>query len=112
MATLVILYDLSRITQLSLGEDQSSFGSERRRLEGMAWSGVGCFVLEFVGLFAGISMFLPLVNCFYIALHFLGLVLVAHVCIRLLYDAGPRKVFPPPSQTDAVRGPGSGAGPS
>ena len=78
VATLVVLYDLDGLTGAALGVGSGSeFKAARGKLEGLAWAAVACFVLEFAGLFSGMSMFFPTVNSLNVLLHFVGVVTTA-----------------------------------
>lgn len=78
VATLVVLYDLDGLTGAALGKGSGDeLRASRRKLESLAWAAVGCFILEFIGLFSGMSMFFPTVNSFNVLLHFVGIVLTA-----------------------------------
>lgn len=43
----------------------------------MAWGAVACFIIEYLGLFAGVSIFYKGHSCAYILLHFVGTILTA-----------------------------------
>ena len=46
------------------------------------WASVACFAVEYVCLFAGVSLFFRGLNAFYTLLHFLGAILVALFYMR------------------------------
>lgn len=46
------------------------------RLASLAWSAVACFIVEYAGLFSGLSVFYTALNCFYTLVHFVGTILV------------------------------------
>jgi hypothetical protein len=46
-----------------------------RSMQGLLWTAVVCFIVEYVGLFLGASMFSPTLNSSYIMLHFVGAIL-------------------------------------
>ena len=71
----------------ALGSDLSEYSSELTSLEGMAYTSVFFFCVEFLGMFTGVSLFMPSANVFYIFAHFWGAVLVGlFVCLE--WDIG------------------------
>ncbi|KAK3277140.1 hypothetical protein CYMTET_14833 [Cymbomonas tetramitiformis] len=71
VVTLTILYDTDNITRRAL-EETSGYGDEKDSLQAQATTSTVCFVLEFVGMFSGVSLFFPTLNSFYIFLHING----------------------------------------
>lgn len=50
---------------------------DMHRLYGLAWGAVACFIVEYIGLFSGVSIFFKGHACAFILLHFVGAVLTA-----------------------------------
>lgn len=87
IATLTIVYDASETTKRALGADLSDYSSSKTTLEGLAWTSLILFAVEFAGMFSGVSLFMPTANVFYIFAHFWGAVLVGlFVCLE--WDIG------------------------
>jgi len=76
IATLTVFFDADNITKRALKSDQSDFSDERDSLLFYVWFSIVCFGIEYIGLFSGVSMFLPTVSVMYIAAHSVGTVLV------------------------------------
>ena len=56
----------------ALGSDLSDYSTELTSLEGMALTSIFFFCVEFLGMFTGVSLFMPSANVFYIFAHFFG----------------------------------------
>jgi hypothetical protein len=77
----------SETTKRALGADLSDYSSSKTTLEGLAWTSLILFAVEFAGMFSGVSLFMPTANVFYIFAHFWGAVLVGlFVCLE--WDIG------------------------
>uniref|UniRef100_A0A7S0NK65 Transmembrane protein 107 n=1 Tax=Micromonas pusilla TaxID=38833 RepID=A0A7S0NK65_MICPS len=72
IATLTIVYDSSETVKRALGSDLSEYSTELTLLEGMAYTSIFFFCVEFLGMFTGVSLFMPSANVFYIFAHFFG----------------------------------------
>ncbi|ACO70560.1 predicted protein [Micromonas commoda] len=72
IATLTIVYDSSETVKRALGSDLSDYSTELTSLEGMAYTSIFFFCVEFLGMFTGVSLFMPSANVFYIFAHFFG----------------------------------------
>ena len=53
---------------------------DKMQLEALAWTSIACFIVEFLGMFSGVSLFVHSANVTYIFLHFFGTVYVALFC--------------------------------
>ena len=83
IATLTIVYDAEDTTRRALGSDQTDLASWQSNLEGLAWTSLIFFAIEFAGMFAGVSLFMPTANAYYIFSHFFGAVFVGlFVCLN------------------------------
>mmetsp|Transcript_1543 Transcript_1543/g.3500 ORF Transcript_1543/g.3500 Transcript_1543/m.3500 type:complete len:141 (-) Transcript_1543:554-976(-) len=81
IATLTIVYDVSETTKRAMGHDLTGYSSERRTLEALAWTSVACFIVEILGMFSGVSLFMPSANVCYIFCHFFGAIFVTLFCV-------------------------------
>ena len=64
-----------------MGTDLTDYASERDTLEALSWASVACFCVEVLGMFSGVSLFMPSANVMYIFAHFFGAIFVALFCI-------------------------------
>ena len=70
-------------TRRALGSDQTDLASWQSNLEGLAWTSLIFFAVEFAGMFTGVSLFMPTANAYYIFSHFFGAVFVGlFVCLN------------------------------
>mmetsp|Transcript_23223 Transcript_23223/g.44342 ORF Transcript_23223/g.44342 Transcript_23223/m.44342 type:complete len:133 (-) Transcript_23223:381-779(-) len=67
VVTLTIIYDIDSVADSANGS--------KTTMEALAGASLACFAVEVVGIFAGVSLFLPTLSAFYVLLHFLGTVL-------------------------------------
>ena len=65
--------------------DDSSYSSKDSELLAAIWLSIICFIIEFSGLFLGISLFLARYNTFSILAHFAGCVLLSWYIIDTWY---------------------------
>lgn len=72
IATLTIVYDSSETVKRALGSDLGDYSTELTNLEGLASTSIFFFCVEFLGMFTGVSLFMPSANLFYIFAHFFG----------------------------------------
>ena len=67
----------------ALGSDLGDYKAEKTTLEGLAWTSIVFFGVEFAGMFSGVSLFFHTANVFYIWAHFFGAVFVGlFVCLE------------------------------
>ena len=64
-----------------MGTDLTDYNSERRTLEALAWTSVACFIVEVLGMFSGVSLFMPSANVCYVVCHFFGAIFVSLFCV-------------------------------
>ena len=70
-------------TRRALGSDQTDLASWQSNLEGLAWTSLIFFAVEFAGMFTGVSLFMPTANAYYIFSHFFGALFVGlFVCLN------------------------------
>jgi len=84
-----------------LGTDQTDFASSKSNLEGLAWTSLIFFAIEFAGMFTGVSLFMPTANAYYIFSHFFGALFVGlFVCLNWEITAYVFvRAFPNPTAT-------------
>ena len=67
----------------ALGGDLGDYKAEKTTLEGLAWTSIVFFGVEFAGMFSGVSLFFHTANVFYIWAHFFDAVFVGlFVCLE------------------------------
>ena len=67
----------------ALGSDLGDYKAEKTTLEGLAWTSIVFFGVEFAGMFSGVSLFFHTANVFYIWAHFFGALFVGlFVCLE------------------------------
>ena len=70
-------------TRRSLGSDQTDLAAWQSNLEGLAWTSLIFFGVEFAGMFTGVTLFMPTANTYYIFSHFFGALFVGlFVCLN------------------------------
>ena len=70
-------------TRRALGSDQTDLAKWQSNLEGLAWTSLIFFAVEFAGMFTGVSLFMPTANAYYIFSHFFGALFVGlFVCLN------------------------------
>lgn len=74
LAVITIMFDIDLAARNSTS-DGTSFTTEKKMLQGLLWTAIVCFIIEYVGLFLGVSMFAKFLNSSYIMLHFVGTIL-------------------------------------
>ena len=62
----------SETVKRALGSDLGDYSTELTNLEGLASTSIFFFCVEFLGMFTGVSLFMPSANLFYIFAHFFG----------------------------------------
>ena len=63
-------------TRRALGSDQTDLAKWQSNMEGLAWTSLIFFAVEFAGMFTGVSLFMPTANAYYIFSHFFGALFV------------------------------------
>ncbi|EEH54088.1 uncharacterized protein MICPUCDRAFT_48260 [Micromonas pusilla CCMP1545] len=79
IATLTIVYDSDMTVYRATGTS-TGVSDDKMQLEALAWTSIACFIVEFLGMFSGVSLFVHSANVTYIFLHFFGTVYVALFC--------------------------------
>ncbi|GBF89423.1 hypothetical protein Rsub_01995 [Raphidocelis subcapitata] len=77
IAVVTLLFDLDALTAQVVLTEGSEFALTRQRLRGLAAASLACFGVEYLGLFAGASIFMRGHTLACIVLHFLGAVVTA-----------------------------------
>lgn len=75
IVTLTIVYDLDNVAKYAV-EDIDDLSSAKEMLGILVYTSLACFGIEVVGIFSGVSLFLPTISSFYVFLHFLGTLMV------------------------------------
>lgn len=66
-----------------MGSDQTDLAAWKSNLEGLSWTSLIFFAVEFTGMFTGVSLFMPTANAYYIFSHFFGALFVGlFVCLN------------------------------
>ncbi|EFJ42494.1 hypothetical protein VOLCADRAFT_97338 [Volvox carteri f. nagariensis] len=61
---------------MQIAATDSLFDTRKKQITGLCYAAIGCFAVDYVSLFLGISMFFPVVMGLNILAHFVGTILV------------------------------------
>ncbi|GLC34842.1 hypothetical protein PLESTB_001170100 [Pleodorina starrii] len=77
VAIVTVLFDVEAVVgNLQIASSDPLFDTRKQQITGLCYAAIGCFAVDYVSLFLGISMFFPAVMSLNILAHFVGTILV------------------------------------